>query len=36
MTYVADRAFAELDARELHDIVKLRMDVFVVEQADDG
>ena len=27
-----DRAFAELTAREWHDIVKLRTDVFVVEQ----
>ena len=36
MTYVADRVFAELDARELHGIVRLRTDVLVVEQADDG
>ncbi len=27
-----DRSFDELTARELHDIVKLRIDVFVVEQ----
>ena len=32
MAYVSDRAFCELDAREWHDIVRLRMDVFVVEQ----
>ena len=32
MAYIADRAFAELSSREWHDIVKLRMDVFVVEQ----
>lgn len=28
-----DRHFAELTARELHDIVQLRIDVFVVEQG---
>ena len=30
---VIERRFDELSARELHDIVKLRVDVFVVEQA---
>ena len=29
---IADRRFGELSARELHDIVRLRCDVFVVEQ----
>lgn len=28
-----DRGFAELTAKELHEILKLRVDVFVVEQA---
>ena len=32
MACITDRAFAELSAREWHDIVRLRMDVFVVEQ----
>ena len=32
MAAVEDRAFVELTAREWHDIVKLRTDVFVVEQ----
>jgi len=30
---IHDHAFAELGASTLHDIVKLRVDVFVVEQA---
>ena len=30
---IADRRFDELSARELHDIMRLRCDVFVVEQA---
>lgn len=30
---IHDRAFAELSPRELHDLVRLRVDVFVVEQA---
>ena len=29
---VVDRAFAELSSRELHDLLRLRVDVFVVEQ----
>ena len=29
---IADRSFAELSAQELHDILRLRCDVFVVEQ----
>jgi ElaA protein len=28
-----DRSFAELSAHDLHEIVRLRIDVFVVEQA---
>ena len=30
---IHDRAFAELTAAEFHDIARLRVDVFVVEQA---
>lgn len=30
---ILDRRFAKLSAREFHDIVRLRVDVFVVEQA---
>lgn len=30
---ILDRRFAKLTARDLHDIVRLRVDVFVVEQA---
>ncbi|MEM7140151.1 MAG: GNAT family N-acetyltransferase [Actinomycetota bacterium] len=29
---VVDRSFAELTTRDLHDILRLRVDVFVVEQ----
>jgi ElaA protein len=29
---IVDRAWSELDAGELHDLLKLRIDVFVVEQ----
>jgi ElaA protein len=29
---IHDRAFAELDAATLHDLLRLRVDVFVVEQ----
>lgn len=32
MACIEDRAFAELSAGEWHDIAKLRVDVFVVEQ----
>lgn len=32
MAAIEDRAFAELTAHQLHDIVRLRIDVFVVEQ----
>ena len=32
MASIEDRAFAELTARQWHDIVRLRIDVFVVEQ----
>lgn len=30
---IVDRGFAELSVAELHDILKLRIDVFVVEQS---
>lgn len=30
---VHDRTFAELSTRDLHDLLRLRVDVFVVEQA---
>lgn len=30
---IVDRSFAELTAGEFHDLVRLRVDVFVVEQA---
>ncbi len=30
---IHDRRFAELDAATLHDLLRLRIDVFVVEQA---
>jgi ElaA protein len=30
---IIDRSFVELSALELHDLLKLRIDVFVVEQA---
>ena len=29
---IQDRAFADLTARQLHDLLRLRIDVFVVEQ----
>ena len=29
---IRDRAFEELTASELHDLLRLRVDVFVVEQ----
>ncbi len=32
MAFIEDRAFAEMTARQWHDIVRLRIDVFVVEQ----
>ena len=32
MVRIADRGFAALTAREFHDIVRLRLDLFVVEQ----
>jgi len=30
--HIVDRGFAEISAADLHDILKLRVDVFVVEQ----
>lgn len=33
MPTIHDHAFAEIEASTFHDIVKLRVDVFVVEQA---
>ncbi len=33
MPAINDRSFDELDASTLHDILRLRVDVFVVEQA---
>ena len=33
MPAINDRSFDELDAPTLHDILRLRVDVFVVEQA---
>ena len=30
---IQDRRFAKLSTRELHDIMRLRIDVFIVEQS---
>lgn len=32
MTEIVDRSFADLSAQEFHDLARLRVDVFVVEQ----